>query len=138
MPFIELTTIHLGPLPIQPFGILVAIGVLIGTSMGARHARQHGCSEDALRFLGMRALVFGFVACHLLDVFVSPPGKVLDDPLVILRVWEGIASYGGILGATLAFNFYASRIGAHYLRYGDAVVYGFSFGFLFGRMGCAT
>jgi phosphatidylglycerol:prolipoprotein diacylglycerol transferase len=26
----------------------------------------------------------------------------------------------------------------HYLRYGDAIVYGFSFGLFFGRIGCAT
>ncbi len=138
MPFIELTTIHLGPLPIQPFGLLVATGVLVGTSLGAKYARDHNYSEDALRFMGMRAIVFGFIFCHLLDVFFYTPGKVLKDPLVILRVWEGIASYGGILGATLAFTFYASRIHCHFLRYGDAVVYGFVPGFTFGRMGCAT
>lgn len=137
-PFIELTTINLGPLPIQPFGLLVAAGVLVGTALGAKYARDHNQSEDALRFLGMRVIIFGFITCHLLDVFFYTPGKVLEDPLVILRVWEGIASYGGVLGATISFFYYASRINTHRLRYADAIVYGFVPGFTLGRMGCAT
>lgn len=138
LPFIEIPTLNLGPLPIQPFGVLVALGVLLGTSVSARYTKHYNGSEDDLRFLGMRVIVFGFIACHLLDVFFYTPGKVLEDPLVIFRVWEGIASYGGVVGATLAFSIYAKKYDLHYLRYGDSVVYGFVLGFTFGRMGCAT
>ncbi|MCP4447907.1 MAG: hypothetical protein GY811_21605 [Myxococcales bacterium] len=118
--------------------MLVATGVLIGTSLGAKYAVQHRCDEDALRYLGMRVIIVGVMMAHLVDVFLYTPGKVMDDPLLILRFWEGISSYGGILGATLAFFIWAKRINANYLRYGDAVVYGFVPGFTFGRMGCAT
>ncbi len=138
LPFIEIPTLHVGPLPIQPFGLLVAAGVLLGTSVSARYTNHYKGSEDDLRFLGMRVIVFGFIACHLLDVFFYTPGKVLEDPLVIFRVWEGIASYGGVVGATLAFTYYAKKYDLHYLRYGDSVVYGLVLGFTFGRMGCAT
>ncbi len=138
LPFIEIPTLHLGPLPIQPFGMLVAAGVLLGTSVSARYTTHYGGSEDDLRYIGIRVIVFGFIACHLLDVFFYTPGKVLEDPLVIFRVWEGIASYGGVVGATLAFTYYAKKMNLHYLRYGDSVVYGFVLGFTFGRMGCAT
>ncbi len=138
MPFIELPTLHLGPIPIQFFGILVAIGVLLGTSVTVRYATHYKLNEDNMRFVGMRVIIFGFIMCHLLDVFFYTPGKVLDEPLIILKLIEGIASYGGILGATIAFTYYARKMGLHYLRYGDAIVYGFSFGLFFGRIGCAT
>ncbi len=138
MPFIELPTIHLGPVPIQFFGILVAIGVLLGTSVTVRYATHYKLNEDNMRFVGMRVIIFGFIMCHLLDVFFYTPGKVLEDPLIIIKLIEGIASYGGILGATLALTYYAHKLGLHYLRYGDAIVYGFSFGLFFGRIGCAT
>lgn len=138
LPFIELTSIPLGPLPIQPFGVLVATGVLVGTSLAARYAVQHRCDEDALRYLGMRVVVVGVIMAHLVDVLFYTPGKVLDDPLVLVRFWEGISSYGGILGATLAFFIWARMINVNYLRYGDAVVFGFVPGFTLGRVGCAT
>ncbi len=138
LPFIELTSIPLGPLPIQPFGVLVATGVLVGTSLAARYAVQHRCDEDALRYLGMRVVVVGVIMAHLVDVLFYTPGKVLDDPLVLVRFWEGISSYGGILGATLAFFIWAKMINVNYLRYGDAVVFGFVPGFTLGRVGCAT
>tara|TARA_R110002096_G_scaffold423452_2_gene630657 strand:- start:65778 stop:66761 length:984 start_codon:yes stop_codon:yes gene_type:complete len=138
LPFIELTSIPLGPLPIQPFGVLVATGVLVGTSLAARYAVQHRCDEDALRYLGMRVIVVGIIMAHLVDVLFYTPGKVLDDPLVLVRFWEGISSYGGILGASLAFFIWAKMINANYLRYGDAVVFGFVPGFTLGRVGCAT
>jgi phosphatidylglycerol:prolipoprotein diacylglycerol transferase len=71
-------------------------------------------------------------------VFFYTPGKVLEDPWIIIKLTEGIASYGGILGATIAFLIYAKRMDLHYLRYGDAIIYAFTLGLLFGRMGCAT
>jgi phosphatidylglycerol:prolipoprotein diacylglycerol transferase len=138
MPFIELPTIHLGPVPIQFFGILFAIGVLVGTSVTVRYATHYKLNEDNMRYVGMRVIIFGFIMCHLLDVFFYTPGKVLEEPLIIFKLIEGIASYGGILGATLAFTYYAKKLDLHYLRYGDAIVYGFSFGLFFGRIGCAT
>lgn len=138
MPFIELPTLQLGPLPIQFFGILVAIGVLVGTSVTVRYATHYKLNEDNMRYVGIRVIIFGFIMCHLLDVFFYTPGKVLEDPLIILKLIEGIASYGGILGATIAFAYYARKMDLHFLRYGDAIVYGFSFGLFFGRLGCAT
>ena len=100
MPFIELPTLHLGPIPIQFFGILVAIGVLVGTSAAVRYATHYKLNEDNMRYVGMRVIIFGFIMCHLLDVFFYTPGKVLKDPWIILKLIEGIASYGGILGAS--------------------------------------
>lgn len=138
MPFIELPTIHLGPLPIQFFGILVAIGVLLGTTVAVRYATHYKLNEDNMRYVGLCVVIFGFIMCHLLDVFFYTPGKVLEDPLIILKLIEGIASYGGILGATIAFTYYAKKLDLHYLRYGDSIVYGFTVGLFFGRLGCAT
>lgn len=137
LPFVQIPPLELGPLTIQPFGVLVAIGVLLGTSMAARYAARYRMSDDTLRFMGMRVVVFGFIMCHLLDVFFYTPDKLAKDPWLILRVWEGLASYGGILGAVIAFTIYSRTKKFHYLRYGDAIVYGFAIGLAFGRAGCS-
>ena len=39
IPYIHVPDLHVGPLPLHPFGILVATGVLIGTALATRRAR---------------------------------------------------------------------------------------------------
>ena len=40
IPYIHIPDAHIGPLPLHPFGVLVATGVLLGTAMTTRRARQ--------------------------------------------------------------------------------------------------
>jgi len=48
IPYIHIPEGHIGPLPIHPFGILVATGVLLGTSMTTRRARTLGWDVNKL------------------------------------------------------------------------------------------
>jgi phosphatidylglycerol---prolipoprotein diacylglyceryl transferase len=70
------------------------------------------------------------------------PQKVIDDPWLVLRVWEDISSFGGMLGglaaAVLFFNW---RVGhtrnPNSLAYVDALAFAFPFALNVGRLGCA-
>jgi phosphatidylglycerol:prolipoprotein diacylglycerol transferase len=42
IPYIHVPDLHVGPLPLHPFGILVATGVLVGSSLATRRARALG------------------------------------------------------------------------------------------------
>lgn len=138
IPFIDIGSFDLGPLEIQPFGVLTALGVLFGTSVAARYANRYRYDEEDLRWLGVRLVVWGFIVCHLVDVFFYTPGRLKDDPWLVLRIWEGIASYGGILGGSIAFVVYTHLRKMDPLRYSDAIAYGFALGMAFGRAGCAV
>lgn len=62
-------------------------------------------------------------------------GWVLDDPLVILRVWEGgMASHGGVLGLVIFTWFYARRKKVSWFGLGDGLCVVAPLGLLFGRL----
>lgn len=71
MPYVHIEPIQVGPLALQPFGILVALAVMIGFSLALRRARRLGVDETQLgSFIGW-ILVGGFVFAHVLDSVVT-------------------------------------------------------------------
>lgn len=138
---------------IEPFGVLVAIGVLFGAELARRHAYRTGLNLEELRRLAFYTLLFGFVFAHLVDVFFYQPGWWDKDKLLPLKLWAGISSYGGFFGGVLGFVFYwkvrsgknrlppdePGRLAAgHGLAYADAAAYGALGGWVFGRLACAV
>jgi phosphatidylglycerol:prolipoprotein diacylglycerol transferase len=83
-------------------------------------------------------LVGGFIGAHLVDRFVYFPKETLAEPITIIQFWKGISSFGGFLGATVAVVYFIRKhkLGAEKWRYMDVIVYGFVFGWIFGRLGC--
>jgi phosphatidylglycerol:prolipoprotein diacylglycerol transferase len=136
IPFFHLDPIDLGPLPLQPFGILVATGVLVGAWLARKQAIRLGLDDDELRGLSAWVLVGGFAGAHVFDVLAYEWDKFVDDPLLIVKVWAGISSYGGFLGGAIGFYLYCRRRALSLGAYGDAIVYGLIPGFTFGRVGC--
>jgi phosphatidylglycerol:prolipoprotein diacylglycerol transferase len=129
---------QLGPLPLQPFGILVATGVLIGAWLARKHAAKLGLDDDELRGLSAWVLVGGFAGAHIFDVLAYQWDKLMEDPLLLIKVWAGISSYGGLLGGAIGGVLYCRRKKLDLNAYGDAIVYGFLPAFTIGRIGCAT
>lgn len=61
--------------------------------------------------------------------------KLLNDPLLILRVWEGgMASHGGFIGVCLATLWYARHSKQSPFPVGDLIVYIVPPGLFFGRI----
>jgi len=131
--------IHLGPLPLQPFGILVATGVLFGAWITRLRARYLGVDENEVRTLDGYVLVAGFLGAHVFDAIFYNWQKLKVEPWLLFKVWEGISSYGGFLGAAIGFvAFCRIHKVKRPLVYADILVWGLLPGFAFGRMGCTT
>jgi len=70
-------------------------------------------------------------------VFYYPERLVEDGIMSILRVWEGFSSMGGFFGAVIgATVFYKWVRPRDPWRHADVIMYGFPFGWIFGRLGC--
>ena len=136
IPFFHLDPIEIGPLPLQPFGILVATGVLLGAWLARRYGARIGLDDDELRGLSAWVLVGGFAGAHIFDVLAYQWDKIPSDPWLIIKVWAGISSYGGFLGGTIAYYIYCRRRGLALDAYGDAMIYGLMPAFSIGRIGC--
>ncbi len=129
---------HLGP--IHAFGALVVCAIYFGSNILERRAARYGIFAKTVQQFVTWIMVGGFIGAHLIDRFVYFPKETLRDPLTILKVWQGISSFGGFLGGTIGgVMFFRMR-----LREGtpwqltDCFAYAFPFGWIFGRLGCFT
>jgi phosphatidylglycerol---prolipoprotein diacylglyceryl transferase len=135
-------------LTIGVFGILVAIGVLLGIQVAIKvYVKQKDLDEWLFRDQVFWVLVFGFVISHWYSVLFYFPEKVTENPWVLLMIWNGLSSVGGFLGAFIGMNWFlrrgvSSRPGDRaekqpIMVYADANMFGLLLGMCFGRLSCA-
>lgn len=124
--------------PIQSFGVIVALGVLIGAAILRRYAEWHGVSDAHIRGLTGWITVAGFLGAHLFDVLAYQWDDMVRDPVLLLKVWAGISSYGGFLGGAMGFAFYVwwKRLDARLMA--DIAIAGLLPAFTIGRIGCTV
>ena len=123
---------------VHAFGVLVACGILLGSWITVRRARERAVDELHLRSAISWLLVFGFIIAHLFAVVAYEPEKVLADPLVLVKIWEGLASTGGFIGAFIGLWIYCRREKVEFAPLADVISLGLLPGWLFGRIGCYT
>src|SRR5690554_5782460 len=104
LPYWQLGPWELGPLTLHSFGLVVAVGVLLAlTILASRGQKILGVSGDRLQNFGMWLLIFGWCFSHVFEVFAYQPHIILEDPLVLFKVWGSISSVGGMIGGVIAF-----------------------------------
>lgn len=138
LPYITVPDLPIGPLTIHPFGVLVATGVIVGSSLALRRAPRFGLDRRKMESLISWLLVVGFVLSHVLDQLMYYPKDVLKDPLRLLRIWESISSYGGFIGAIVGALLWKWRSGEKVLPYMEQIAAVFPVSWIFGRAGCSV
>ncbi|MCX4243462.1 prolipoprotein diacylglyceryl transferase [Paraliomyxa miuraensis] len=136
----------IGPLKLQLFGPLVAIGVIVGWYRCLRYAKTKDLDEYLFRDYLFWLLVAAFTISHWVSVIFYFPHQIEEDPLVLIQIWNGLSSVGGFFGAfvgmMLYLRWYCGRI-PHVgkqpvMVYADATIFGLLAGWCFGRMGCSV
>ena len=138
IPYFNGHLFDIGSIPIHLFGVLVAIGVIVGDRIVVAEGKKRGLEEQDVRFLNARIVIAGFIMAHLVSVIFYFPERIKEHPSVLLNVWSGLSSFGGFLGAFLAFLYYTKKEKIPRLAYADSVALGLSVGWIFGRTGCFT
>ncbi len=136
IPYIEIPPIKAGPVEIYAFGILVMIAILVANWVASKRAADFGFEKRDVQRAVLWVIVFGFIGAHLVDVFFYHPKRLLDDPLLILKLNIGLSSYGGFLGAFVGVFLYARRQAISFRAIMDPLCLGFVAGWPIGRMGC--
>lgn len=136
-------------LQLAPFGFLVGIGIVLGTIIAGKRAKQLGLSERVVADVALWAVIPGFIGAHLVHQLVYYPHELVDhyvngklvagEPLRIFMIWKGISSFGGFIGGTLGVVYYFRKHkDLPFLPYADAIIFGFATAWIFGRLGCTT
>ena len=156
LPYFHLGTLDIG-LPIQWFGMIVAAGVLIGAVPLRRYAEWHGVSDEHIRGLLTWVMISGFLGAHEFDVLAyqwnrigevataHPAGWwILPDALwpsnwpLVIRIWDGISSYGGFIGGALGYAAYVWWKRLPPRLFADITIIGLLPAFTIGRIGCTV
>lgn len=136
--FPSVTLPVVGAVTVHAFGILVALGILVGARRTRVRAGELGLDANSVGSMISTVVVTGFVVAHLFDVVAYAPGRSQPTLWTILNPFNGISSFGGFAGALLGLFVWARRHRQPMMPYADALAFGLAYGWLFGRLGCFT
>lgn len=126
------------PFSIKPFGTLVATGVYLGGYLAVRQGKKVGLDERALTSFIFWVVGVGFIGGHVLNTLFYYPERVLTDPLDLLRLWNGLSSFGGFIGGIAGAFLWGWRHKTPILPYCDMIASAFPVAWVFGRTGCTV
>jgi phosphatidylglycerol:prolipoprotein diacylglycerol transferase len=144
IPYFPQPRVHLfGPITIHAFGAIVALAVIVGWQLVVSRARAKRLDPGRVEDLLSYVLLGGFVVAHLYSVLAYFPREAMRNPLLLLKFWEDISSFGGfvggLLGLWLFFRFRARDADTTTrLRYLDVIAYVFPFAWAIGRIACTV
>lgn len=113
----ELFGLVIGPLAPRWYGLLFALGFLIGFYLMRRVFLREGKPEKDLDILLIYLLGGTIIGARLGHILFYNPGYYLLYPDKIIAIWEGgLASHGGLIGVLTAIWLYTrNRVGQSYL-----------------------
>ena len=142
IPFFTQPILHLGPLTIHAFGVAVALAMLWGTRAAERVFERRALDKAIGARLAMWVLIGGVLGAHVFAVVLYFPQQLIADPMVLLRLWDPISSFGGMLGGVagaLLFFQAGAGVAARTRRweYLESIAQVFPVSLAIGRFGCA-
>ncbi|SEP99537.1 phosphatidylglycerol:prolipoprotein diacylglycerol transferase [Solimonas aquatica] len=142
-PNIDPVAIKLGPLAIHWYGLMYLLGFWGAWRMALRRARlaHVGWSRERisdLLFYVVMGVILGGRLGYVLFYAYDNSGHwlPLDDPMMVLRVWQGGMSFhGGLIGVLLAMGLFAYLQKLKYFEVADFAAVLVPIGLFTGRIG---
>ncbi|WP_079077237.1 prolipoprotein diacylglyceryl transferase [Streptomyces sp. Root369] len=138
MPSPSLSEIHVGPLPLRGYSLMLILGIAAAVWLGGRRWAARGGERAEVADVALWAVPFGVAGARLYHVITtSEPYFGKDgDPLKALSIWDGgIGIWGAIAGGALGAWIGCRRRGIPLPAYADAVAPGIALGQAIGRWG---
>lgn len=123
---------RIGNFPINTYGVLLALGMLLALFVAARLAARDGLPRERIYDLGLWTLIGGLVGSKILMFFTEENVQIFS--LDFLR--SGGVYYGGFLGGFLALVLLIRWYKLPFWKVADAFAPGLALGQAIGRQGC--
>ena len=125
----------LGPLYINLYGILIALGLMMAVVYACRRCTQFGLKEDDI-LDGVLWVTPLAIVCARLYYVAFEWEQFASDPISILYIWNGgLAIYGGVIGALVGVAVLCKVKKIKLPALLDLVALGFLIGQAIGRWG---
>ncbi|MBF0165570.1 MAG: prolipoprotein diacylglyceryl transferase, partial [Magnetococcales bacterium] len=137
-PHFDPIALQLGPIAIRWYGLMYTLTFVLGWPLLQWQARRQrlDISPDRLADLVMAVLLGVILGGRFGYIFFYNFNAYLENPLAILRVWEGGMSFhGGLLGVLLAGLYFSRKVGPSFLVVMELLAVVTPLGLLLGRIG---
>lgn len=136
IPYTTFPAVDLGLFELRTFGLVVALGVLVGAWLAARYGERHGVPRDTTYSLAMRMVLAGVVGSRI--TWVVSHWSDLDSPWDALAIWEGGLQFSGGFVFAVVAGYPVYRHWNRLTRWNslDGYAYGLAIGLAIGRIGC--
>ena len=128
----------LGPLQIRWYGLMYLFGFAAGWALGRYRAGKADSGwqkkevDDLLFYIALGVIIGGRTGYVLFYNFSA----FLQDPLMLIRIWQGGMSFhGGLLGVLFALALFARRFNHSFFQVTDFIAPWVPPGLFFGRIG---
>jgi phosphatidylglycerol:prolipoprotein diacylglycerol transferase len=108
--------IHLGPLYIHYYALILGLGIFAATWVTARRAKDYGYTSDDVWDALTWVFIPGLLGARLYHVLTPTPASgitteyYLQHPVEIFAIWNGgLGIYGAIIGGALGLWVYTRR-----------------------------
>ena len=117
------------------YGVIIALGFLLGISYCARSAKRFGIKEDDVYDLVIWLIPLSIIGARLyyvlfkLDYYLANPGEIIE-------IWNGgLAIYGGVIAGVLVMLLVCRRKKIPWQAMFDLLIFGLLIGQILGRWG---
>lgn len=126
-----------GIIPIQLWGVMVAIGFMALFFIARKEAVRKGLNPELYYDLFFNIFVGAVIGARIWFILFDWPN---DEPLTLLgaiSLWNGgMAFFGGFSGAIISGFIFTKLRKISFFDYADTVILGLPIGHFFGRIGC--
>jgi len=127
--------IHLGPITLQTFGIMFALGFIAAGALVAKRLKEWGKPPDWAYEMVFATAVGGLVGARL-DFIAENYDSVKNDLLGNVFTGAGLVWYGGAVGGAIGAAIWGWRRGIFNAYLLDLAAVPLAVGYAVGRIGC--
>jgi phosphatidylglycerol:prolipoprotein diacylglycerol transferase len=123
-------------IPFHTYGLMIAIGFLLAIYTVRKLAVQNKINPDLVSDLSFWLLMFGFLGGRILFV-ITRLDYFIQNPLDIVKVWEGgLVFFGGLIASTAYAIYYFKKHKLSPWIMVDILMPGVVMAHAWGRLGC--
>ena len=127
--------LKIGPLTIYSYGLMAAIGFLLGGYLLERELARKGEKKELAGTIIIAAIIGGIVGSKIYFL-IENPSLVKGDFFGTVFSGAGLVWYGGLIGGLLAVTWWIRKKGLPFLLVGDLLAPLLLMGQGMGRIGC--
>ncbi|WP_432717629.1 prolipoprotein diacylglyceryl transferase [Staphylococcus equorum] len=133
--YINPIALELGPISVRWYGIIIAVGILLGYFIAQEGVKRIGFDTDTLVDIIFWSAIFGFIMARLYFVIFQWP-YYIQNPIEIPMIWHGgIAIHGGLIGGFVTGIIICKQKNINPFQIGDVIAPSMILGQGIGRWG---